>query len=92
MSTSKTIEVSSKMEEEVIERIQTGSGTDTDRVEGANEKDTEGHPKEVKEKLAEEMEWPCGVCGSNVTDDGIKCVDCKKWCHMGECAEVLTPN
>ena len=32
---------------------------DTDRVEGANEKDQE----KVEEKLAEEMEWPCGICG-----------------------------
>ena len=53
MSTSKTIEVSSKMEEEVIEQIQTGSETDTDRVEDANEKNTEGHPKEVDEKIEE---------------------------------------
>ena len=61
-----------------------GRGMDTDKVEGNNE-------KEVEEKLVEEIEWPCGVCGSNVMDDGIERVDRKKWCHMEECTEVLTP-
>ena len=78
MSTSETIEVSSKMEEEAIEQIQTGSGTDTDRVEGANEKDTEGHPKEVDEKIEEDMKWPCGVCEESVSVYGLECVVCKK--------------
>ena len=92
MSINQTIEVLSNMGEEGMEWNKTGSRTKTDRVEGENEKDKEGHPKEVEEKLAEEMEWPCGVCGKNVTEDGIECVDCKKWCHVEECAEILTPS
>ena len=92
MSTSETIEVSSKMEEEAIEQIQTGSGTDTDRVEGANEKDTEGHPKEVDEKIEEEIKWPCGVCEESVSVDGLECVACKKWYHFGDCTDNISSN
>ena len=47
-----------------MERNQTGSDMDTDRVECANEKDQE----KVEEKLAEEMEWPCSVCGENIIE------------------------
>ena len=92
MSTSETIEVSSKMVEEATEQIQTGSGMDTDRVEGANEKDTEGHPKEVDEKIEEEMKWPCGVCEESVTEDGLKYVACNKWYHFGECSDDILPD
>ena len=61
---------------------------DTDRVESANEKDQE----KVEEKLAEEMEWPCGgICGENVTEDGIECVVCEKWYHV-DCTDVVSPN
>ena len=75
-----------------MERNQTGSETDTDRLEGANEKDSEEVEEKLEEKLAEEMEWPCGICGKNVTEDGIKCVDCKKWCHVEGCTEIISPN
>ena len=56
-----------------MEWNKTESDRDTDRVESANEKEQE----KVEEKLAEEMEWPCGgMCGENVTNDGIECVVC----------------
>ena len=71
-----------------MERNQTGSETDTDRVEGANEKDS----VEVEEKLVEEIEWPCAICGKNVPDDGIKCAECEKWCHIEGCTDVVSPN
>ena len=60
---------------------------DTDRIECANEKDQE----KVEVKLAEEMEWPCGVCGENVIEDGIECGKCKKWYHV-DCTDVVSPN
>ena len=92
MSISQTIEVSSNMGKEGSLEWSIGSGTDTDRAEGANEKDTEGHPKEMDEKLEEEMKWPCGVCEENVTADGLECVVCNKWYHVGECTEIISPN
>ena len=71
-----------------MEWNKTESDRDTDRVESANEKEQE----KVEEKLAEEMEWPCGgICGENVTEDGIECVVCEKWYHV-DCTDVVSPN
>ena len=38
------------------------------------------------------MEWPCGICGKNVIEDGIKCVECEKWCHVEGYTDVVSPN
>ena len=70
-----------------MERNQTGSDIDTDRIECANEKDQE----KVEVKLDEEMEWPCGVCGKDVMEDGIECGRCKKWYHV-DCTDVISPK
>ena len=71
-----------------MERNKTESDMDTDRVESANEKEQE----KVEEKLAEEMEWPCGgICGENVTEDGIECVVCEKWYHV-DYTDAVSPN
>ena len=65
------------------------SGDVRDR-EGDKNKKSEGHesPKDIE--VVEEIEWPCGVCGLNVSDDGLECVGCEKWYH-GDCSEVLNP-
>ena len=71
-----------------MERNKTESDMDTDRVESANEKEQE----KIEEKLAEEVEWPCGgIGGENVTEDGIECVVCEKWYHV-DCTDVVSPN
>ena len=70
-----------------------GSGDGTDWKEGGKEKDTEGNQgtKDVEEVVTAEIEWPCSVCSSNVSDDGLKCVECKKWCHV-DCSDVVKPT
>ena len=67
-------------------------GSEGEAGERLNEKDTEGHPKVIDGKLEEDLEWPCGVCGDNVTVDGVKCVVCNKWCHVDGCTEIMSPN
>ena len=69
-----------------------GSGNGTDWEEGGKEKDTERNQgtRDVEEVVTAEIEWPCGVCESNVSDDGLKCVECEKWCHV-DCSDVVIP-
>ena len=67
-------------------------GSEGEAGERLNEKDTEGHPKVRDGKLEEDLEWPCGVCGDNVTVDGVRCADCNKWCHVDGCTEITSPN
>ena len=43
-----------------------------------------------KEKVEEEKKWPCGVCGEEVTNDGIECVVCNGWYCVGECTETVS--
>ena len=66
-------------------------GSEGETGERLNEKDTEGHPKEVDEKV-EEKKWPCGVCEESVMEDGLECVACNKWYHFGECTDNISPN
>ena len=51
-----------------------------------------GNPKEADKKLEEEKKWPCGVCEENVMDDGIECVVCNKWYHVGECTDTISSS
>ena len=66
-------------------------GLEGETGERLNEKDTEGHPKEVDEKV-EEKKWPCGVCEESVTEDGLECVACNKWYHFEECSDDILPH
>ena len=70
-----------------------GSGNGTDWEEGGKEKDTEGNQctKDVEKVVIEETEWPCSMCSSNVLEDGLKCVECEKWCHV-DCSDVVKPT
>ena len=45
-----------------------------------------------KEKVEEEKKWPCGVCGEEVTNDGIECVVCNGWYCVGECTDTITSS
>ena len=85
-----------KVQEGGSEEWGVGSGDDADREEGDIDKEAEGHqsPKDIDEEVTEEIKWPCSVCGSNVLEDGLKCVDpagCKMWCHA-DCSDVLDPR
>ena len=71
---------------EPIQKNDDTDGNKDDNVESP--KDNVESPNDIEE--AEEIEWPCGVCGMSVSDDGLECVGCKKWYH-GDCSEVLNP-
>ena len=84
------------MQEGGSEERGVGSGDNADREEGDIDKEPEGHqsPKDIDEEVTEEIKWPCSVCGSNVLEDGLECVDpagCKMWCHA-DCSDVLDPR
>ena len=67
-------------------------GSEGEPREQLNERDTEGHPGVIDDKLEEDLKWPCGVCGDEVTVDGVKCGSCNKWYHVDECTEIISPN
>ena len=67
-------------------------GSEGEPREQLNERDTEGHPGVIDDKLEEDLKWPCGVCGDEVTVDGVKCGSCNKWYHVDECTEIISPK
>ena len=71
---------------EPIQKTGDTDGNKDDNVESP--KDNVESPKDIEE--SEEIEWPCGACGLNVSDDGLECVGCKRWYH-GDCSDVLNP-
>ena len=38
-------------------------GSEGEPREQLNERDTEGHPEVIDDKLEEDLKWPCGDCG-----------------------------
>ena len=88
----KEVEMSEKNTEvwEGLDQYGKACGSEGETGERLNEKDTEGHPKEVDEKV-EEKKWPCGVCEESVMEDGLECVTCKKWYHFDECSDDIFP-
>ena len=69
-------------------------GSEGEPREQLNKRDTEGHPEVIDDKIEEDLKWPCGACGEDVTVDGVQCGFCKKWYHVDECteSEVISPN
>ena len=81
------------MQEGGSEEWRVGKGEGIDGEVGDIDKNTEGHqsPKDVDEEDTAEIKWPCSVCEMNVTDDGLKCVECSLWSHV-DCTEVIDPK
>ena len=90
----KEVEMSGKNTEiwEGLDQYGKACGSEGEAGERLNEKDTEGHPKVIDEKIVEEIKWPCGVCEESVSVDGLECVACKNWYHFGDCTDNISPN
>ena len=77
MSTSQTIAVLSEKQEgkevemsekntevwEGLDQYGKTCGSEGEPREQLNERDTEGYPEVIDDKLEEDLKWPCGDCG-----------------------------